>query len=151
MQPSNRLVANIFVLAVFSLVGCGEQLYPVKGKVMFEGKPMLGGGSITFMPQGTDKLREAGAEIKEDGTFELTTAKPGDGAIAGDYRVVIRQTTEKEGANVGDNGKAGSRAGLSLPKEDRIHTKYADPYNSPLTAKVEAKSPSEITFQLKRE
>lgn len=133
-----------------AVVGCGERLYPVKGMVTFEGKPLPGGGSISFVPKDGEKIRSAGGEIKEDGTFVLTTEKPGDGAMAGEYRVVIHQTTEKEGKNVGDNGKAGP-AGVSLPKDARINTKYSDHYNSPLTAKVEPKGLNEIDFPLKRD
>jgi hypothetical protein len=146
-----RVLRNfLFILLMGVAVGCGERLYPVNGKVTFEGKPLPGGGSISFVPKEGQKHRAAGGEIKEDGTFVLTTERPGDGAMAGDYRVVIHQTTEKEGANIGDTGKVGPK-GTSLPKEARIHDKYSDHYNSPLNAKVEAKSSNEINFTLKRE
>lgn len=139
------------VIAVVScaMTGCGERLYRVKGNVTFEGKPLSWGGSISFVPTGTVKIREAGSVINEDGTFELMTNKPGDGAMAGDYRVVIHQVTAKEPKNSGDNGKAAS--GLWLPHAERIPAKYSDSYNSPLSAKVEAKSVNEINFQLKRD
>lgn len=151
MQLSKGLVRLAMLgVALVCLVGCGERLYRVKGTVTFEGKALPGGGSISFVPQGTEKVREAGGVIKEDGTFELTTNHPGDGAMAGDYRVIIRQTAEIEPENVGDNGKAAPRKSLSLPANERIPAKYADPYNSPLKAKVEAKSPNEISFQLTR-
>ena len=141
------LVSGLMITAI----GCGPKVYPVKGKVTFEDKPMPWGGSIAFVPQGTEKLREAGGIIDEDGNFFLTTEKPGDGAMAGEYRVVIQQVTGKEGKNIGDDGKPGSRADLDLPKKDHIPAKYSDTYNSPLTAKVEAKNANEINIQLKRE
>jgi hypothetical protein len=143
-----RLLGMAVMLSV--TVGCGERLYSVKGSVTFEGKPLPGGGSISFVPKEGARGRAAGGEINEDGTFVLTTDKPGDGAMVGEYRVVIHQTTEKEGKNEGDNGKSGVR-GPSLPKEERIHSKFADHYNSPLTAKVEAISLNELNFPLKRE
>ena len=147
-----RLIRFLMVPALLALtVGCGPRLYPVKGKVTFEDKPLPWGGSISFVPQGTENLRAAGGTIKEDGTFELTTEKPGDGVMVGEYRVVIQQVTGKEPKNTGDDGKVVRGADLNLPKGERIHEKYADHYNSPLTAKVEAKSPNEINFHLKRE
>ena len=148
-----HIIVRILGLAVVfgALTGCGDKLYKVKGNVTFEGKPLPGGGSISFVPNAGEKLREAGGTINEDGTYELTTNTPNYGAMAGKYRVVIHQTTEREGKNVGDTGKSGSGGALSLPPKDRIPGKYADHNNPPLTAKVEAKNPNEINFQLKRD
>lgn len=138
-------------LALIATAGCGERVYKVQGKVTWEGKPLPGGGSISFVPLGNDRARPAGGTIGEDGMYELSTTNPGDGAVVGEFRVVISQVTEKEPKNLGDDGKPAPRTGLSLPLADRIPENYADHYNSPLTAKVEAKSPNEINFHLKRE
>ena len=55
--------------------GCGgPKLYPVRGVVTYEGKPMKGGGSIAFMPVGNQPGRAPGGEVREDGTFDLSTA-----------------------------------------------------------------------------
>lgn len=130
--------------------GCGSaKVYPVKGRITFEGKSMKGGGSISFMPAGNQPGKAGGGEIKEDGTYELTTHKPGDGSMTGEFRVVIHQSTEREP----DATKDGERAGRSVsvvPVVDRIPTIYADPTRSPLTAKVEAKE-NTIDLDLKRD
>ena len=145
----------MFVLALLlGLVpGCGSsgnvKTYPVKGKVTFAGKPMVGGGSIALMPLANQEGKTAGGEIKEDGTYELMTYAPGDGSMAGDFRVVINQTTVKEPTPTPDGSAAPNSTIFTVPKADQIPAIYGDIQNSPLTAKVEAKSQNELDFDLK--
>ena len=54
---------------------------------------MKGGGAISFVPTSNQPGKAAGGEIKDDGTYELMTHKPGDGSMAGDFRVTITQVT----------------------------------------------------------
>ncbi|MCI0701817.1 MAG: hypothetical protein L0241_12105 [Planctomycetia bacterium] len=142
---------SVALIAFCALVGCGgSTVYPVKGTITFEGKPMKGGGSISFVPTGKQVGKTAGGEIKEDGTYELMTNKPGDGSMTGEFRVVITQVTEQEPENTGDDGKGvPSKSPPSLPLADRIPAIYSDTYQSPLTAKVEAKA-NVLDFDLKR-
>lgn len=140
-------------IAVFVFAGCGSgssvTVYPVKGKVTFEDKPLPGGGSIAFIPQGSNATVDAGGEIMPDGTYELSTTNPGDGAMAGEFRVVVTQTVFKE-PDGGEDGKAvTSEATAIVAEADRIPAIYSDYEKSPLTAKVEAKS-NELNFNLKR-
>lgn len=70
------------------LAGCGDSgpaLYPVKGTVTFNGKP-LNTGSVMFVPQ--SKGPAAYGPIAEDGTYNLTTDDK-DGALPGKHRVMI--------------------------------------------------------------
>lgn len=142
---------GIALVALGAAVGCGggTKVYPVKGKVTFDGKPMKGGGSVAFMPTGGQSGKAAGGEIADDGTYELMTHKPGDGSMEGEFRVVILQTTEREPEASNDGEKVVRKKGSSLPEIDRIPTVYGDPYKSPLTAKVEARN-NEINFELTR-
>jgi hypothetical protein len=138
-------------VAIACAGGCGgsSKVYPVKGTVKFEGKPMKGGGSISFQPTGGQSGKTAGGEIKEDGTYEVMTHKPGDGSMIGDFRIIILQTTGREP----DPTKDGERPGkgvTTVVEADRIPLIYADPTKSPLTAKVEAKD-NVIDFDLKRD
>lgn len=142
------LVAFALFLLSFS-GGCGRiPVYPVRGKITFEGQPMKGGGSISFMPMNDQPGKAAGGEISSDGSYVLMTHRPGDGSMTGQFRVVIAQVTENEPERSPD-GSAPKKS-QSLPKEDRIPTIYADPQNSPLTATVEAKD-NELNFDLKRQ
>jgi hypothetical protein len=146
----HRLAGLAVLLALVASAGCGaNRTHPVRGVVKFEGKPMVGGGSITFVPLGKEEGKTAAGEIAADGSYTLTTHQPGDGCRAGEFRVIITQVTEREP----DMTRDGERPGKSISTvaaSDRIPDIYSDHYKSPLTAKVEAKSPNEIDFDLKR-
>ena len=151
MQLKTRWAARVWVsLLLVSLLGCGKSVYPVKGTVTYEGKPLPGGGAITFLPLTSQGEKIASGTIAEDGTYSLTTNRPGDGSRPGEFRVVITQTTEKEPTRTPDGTPAPARV-WSVPPEDRIPEIYAEHRNSPLHAKVEATKLNEINFDLKRE
>jgi hypothetical protein len=142
-------VAGVAAIAV-ACAGCGGSTKPpVKGTVKFEGKPMKGGGAISFMPTGGQAGKAAGGEIQADGTYELMTNKPGDGSMVGDFRVVIHQSTDREPDPTKDGERSGKAVSV-VSAADRIPLVYADPTKSPLTAKVEAKE-NTIDFDLKRD
>jgi len=136
-------------------IGCGPsddvQVYPVKGQITFNGKPMVGGGSIAFYPINGQAGKAPGGLIKEDGAYELTTYAEGDGSMPGDFRVVIVQVTVQEGAPTADGEKVRAAPISTVAEGDRIPAIYSDPYNSPLTAKVEAKDLNELNFTLERQ
>ena len=143
----------ILTVVAFTCCGCnsgGLAVYPVKGKVTFNGKPMAGGGSIAFVPQGGEAKVDSGGEIKADGTYELSTHKPGDGAMAGDFKVVITQTVFNEPERVADGEGLPKAAAAAVPQAEQIPAIYSDFEKSPLTAKVEAKSQNEFNFDLTR-
>ena len=132
--------------------GCDSgkvNVYPVRGKVLFEGKPMVGGGAISFIPTGPQAGKAAGGEIAEDGTYQLSTYMPGDGSMAGEFRVLITQTVFKE-PEATEDGTKPREAEAAVPPAQRIPTIYSDPNRSPLTAKVEEKEVNEIDFHLER-
>jgi hypothetical protein len=87
------------------LPGCGQSdrmpsvsTYPVKGKVLLaDGKPLTR-GRIVFHRQEDPPILASG-EIKTDGSFELSTLKPGDGAPAGKYGVQIDPTPANQSAS----------------------------------------------------
>jgi hypothetical protein len=148
-----RLLAT---LATVAALGCGgsddAQVYPVKGRVTFNGKPMAGGGSIAFAPINSQTGKAAGGEIRPDGTYELTTYSDSDGSMPGDFRVTIMQVTVQEPPTTSDDGGKPQPAPVATVAEaDRIPAIYSDPYNSPLTAKVEAKELNELNFELERQ
>jgi hypothetical protein len=82
----------LFVLALVvpcSASGCGKGLHPVRGKVVYEdGSPMTEGFVICEMKDGDTPVMARG-EIQSDGTFQLGTLKPRDGAHPGKYRVLV--------------------------------------------------------------
>jgi hypothetical protein len=151
MQRFLRSLAGVTVLAVAGIAGCSDRprTYKVQGTVMFENNPMIGGGSISFVPLGNATGKTAGGEIDAEGKYSLMTHKPGDGSMVGEFRVVIYQQTALEGENTREGEVKGGMKGV-VPVADRIPVIYADTYNSPLRAKVEARDVNEINFTLER-
>lgn len=94
------LAAALVGAVALALTGCGpkqpdfEALYPVTGKVQKGGLP-VSGGSLRFMAVPEKLEFVIVSEVKEDGTFALSTVRSTDsrgenkpGAPAGDYSVV---------------------------------------------------------------
>jgi hypothetical protein len=83
------LLASAGVL-VLGATGCGgPKPVPVKGSVTLDGQ-LVDNAQVLFTPVEGNKV--ASGVTKEDGTFELTTEKPGDGAVPGDYKVTVTYT-----------------------------------------------------------
>lgn len=124
-------------------------VYPVSGTVTFEGEPMRGSGSIAFIPTGDQPGKAPGGEIDDEGNYILNTYVPGDGAIAGEFRVVINQVTVDE-PEAAPDGAAVPVAQKALPEKYFIPAIYSDFKQSPLKATVERKK-NQIHFDLKRQ
>src|SRR5262245_4451842 len=87
--PMKHSVPVSFVLVGALLVGLsactgGPRTFPVKGTVMYNGKPVPK-GTVLFTPVTSGPT--ATGEINKNGTYQLTTYKPGDGACLGEDRV----------------------------------------------------------------
>jgi len=106
-------------------IGCGKDsgrisVYPVSGKVVVKGSP-ADGAQVIFNPA-SEELRKPGMPIPEattdaNGTFELRSYEPKDGAPAGEYNVTVLWADE-----------SGSK--------DRLGNRYLDPKKSGLKATV---------------
>ena len=83
------------LLLSVSLTGCGEggpTYVPVTGTVKYSDGTVPTGtiASINFQPASpTPDTKAASGSITPDGSFELTTIRPGDGARPGDYIVTV--------------------------------------------------------------
>jgi hypothetical protein len=88
MNLSTRVCVVLIGVLLVGLPACtgGPRTFPVKGTVMYKGKPVPK-GTIMFTPVNGGPT--ATGQINEDGTYRLTTYKAGDGACIGEYRVVI--------------------------------------------------------------
>lgn len=148
-----KRIATIGTLAALcSIMGCGDDrfaVYPVSGVVTYNGAPMMGGGSIAFVSMGDQKGKNAGGEIDELGNYTLYTNSPGDGSMAGEFRVVITQVVEEEPESTPD-GTTPPPPRPPVPLEKRIPAKYSDFQKSPLKAVVK-KEKNELNFDLKPE
>ena len=149
-----RVFVCFVLLLLIPMSGCGRSdgvaVYPVSGKITLNGQPMKGGGSISFIPTSNQKGKTPGGEIKEDGTYAMSTYGAADGSMAGDFRVVINQVTVHEPESVLDgSGQRTKKPTVLVEPKDQIPAIYGNLDKSPLTAKVEAK-PNVIDFDIKK-
>ncbi len=115
-----------FVLIVLLSGACNRstlKLHPVKGNVTYKDKPTEG-ASVVFQPVNGVSAEHpmAYADVKADGTFQLRTEPHGEGAVAGDYNVLVMWF--------------GSATGEALDAKTKLPAKFADPANPILKATV---------------
>jgi hypothetical protein len=80
------------LLLLWTFLGCSSgnpPTYKVKGKVAFPDDTPVTWGRVEC--QSEKGGHNAAGKIKADGTFELSTFRDGDGAIAGHHRVIVVQ------------------------------------------------------------
>jgi hypothetical protein len=86
----------ITLIGLLLLSGCGKgdrlETAKVKGIVTLNGK-VVERGVVSFSPQAG---RGGRGLIRPDGTYELTTYVPNDGAILGKHRVSVTATTPRK-------------------------------------------------------
>jgi hypothetical protein len=83
-----RLRVGVILLILLAVGGCGTPLYPVRGTVTFEdGTPVSSGGMVIFEKEEGNRIVMARGAIQANGSYQLSTYKPEDGAPAGKYRV----------------------------------------------------------------
>jgi hypothetical protein len=87
---ADRLFLRAAALIVLGgAVGCGNRLYPVHGTVTLEDGTPLARGMVMFESSGEGVPVMARGELKPDGSYQLSTYRPGDGVPPGKYRVQI--------------------------------------------------------------
>jgi hypothetical protein len=133
------------LIGLLAFAGCGDgkvARYPVSGAVHVDGQPAEG-AIVIFCPVSTvpeaDRLRPSG-RTDAAGRFNLTTLERGDGAPAGNYKVLVQWP-----AKLPDDGRRG-RGGAGGP--DWLQGKYFDLENATLTAIVEEGPTTLPAFEL---
>jgi hypothetical protein len=81
------LVISVAALALTACGSTGPGMAQVSGKVTYNGNPVTK-GTVSFQSTTPDG-RNATGMIDPDGSYRLQTENPGDGALVGDYIVVI--------------------------------------------------------------
>lgn len=142
----------LWLLAAAGLLasaGCGDgkiRCYPVTGTVLVDSQPAEGAMVIFCPVDGSEEfMRERPFGVTDaDGKFELRTFRPGDGAPAGNYKVMARWLSKAaQSSQAADQDRA---AGGS---PDRLRGRYFNPDTSGLGATVE-EAPTELPpFELK--
>ena len=109
------------------LVSCAKApnhppVYPVEGRVLYEGKPAPGAVVILHSPtEEPAKASRPHARADANGDFQLTTYRTGDGVPAGTYVVTL------EWKQAGDHPEQGA---------ELLPSAYTDPNTSKLRATV---------------
>ena len=136
--------AGFLILVLGVLDGCSDddlgERYRVSGHVVRQGQPVTK-GTVNFMPVDPKAGRTATGAIQSDGSYSLTTKDEQDGALPGDYRVVVSLV------DVDDSKLEKTPGGMPIlnqPKKVKVKNlvspKYSDPSQTVLKFKVEAHS-----------
>lgn len=87
-----RCAVCILLVAAAALAGCGSPTVPVTGTITYKSQPVAD-ANIVFTPTsggaGATTGKIATGRTDALGKFALTTEKPGDGALPGEYTVSI--------------------------------------------------------------
>jgi hypothetical protein len=146
LTASALSVAVIVILSGCSADNSGlDKRYSVSGRVTYKGEPVQK-GTIVFEP--TNPAPPAGRHASstiEDGKYALTTSGEGaDGALAGDYNVLVLSSTV-DMRPLAEGGKLvhqGDAAFQKIVKEGKslVPQKYSKSETSGLKYKVEPRS-----------
>ncbi len=139
--PSIRLSLALFALATLCCaIGCskGPPVYRVKGTVKYQGKPLTTG--VVAFHHTDQKSPLVKGDIGSDGTFQLTTKRPNDGAAPGEYHVTVTSMTPGKGVE-------GTDPDYQPPKA-LIPLKYMRLDESPLKATVAPRDDNDIQLSL---
>lgn len=165
MMPRPGSVLGVLcVFAILGGVGCGggAKTAKVEGILTLDGKPVPG-ATVIFMPVAQGG-RSASGRVDEDGKFRLTTFSTDDGALPGEYKVVIRysegskETTGTDPSKFSDKDKADffkkmSPKGRSeqdkLKKSSPIPDIYGDTAKTPLKEVVPPAGPVNLQLSSK--
>jgi hypothetical protein len=91
-RPRPLLVVTALLLV--GSAGCGTKYYPVRGKVTYADGTPVTEGLVVFESKDSEMPITARGEIQADGSYQLGTSQPGNGAPAGTYRVLVVPKTD---------------------------------------------------------
>ena len=134
------LLAGLTLFSLLALfAGCTQtpSVVPVSGKVLYNWEP-LPFGIVMFQPE---QGQAAQGEIQPDGTFQLSTYGPNDGAVPGHHKVSVRCFSNKKSGT--DGGDSGAPCRLLIPQQ---YTRFG---MSGLSADVKPGSTEPIVLELK--
>lgn len=160
------------VVAAIAVTGCGggtdhPDTVAVTGKIIYNGAP-LPKATVTFSPEEEGGF-PAFAITNAQGEFELTSFDAGDGAVPGNYKVMVSKMTEvkqgdegstsedpgaaylameRQGFNVHSNNPGGDNSYKPPEPEDVIPTRYKDKSKTPLKAEVKEGADNDFEYDV---
>jgi len=93
MRGCRAVWPALVALLLLCVAGCGRY-YPVHGTVTYADGTPVTEGLVVFERQEGGTAITARGEIQPDGSYRLSTAKPGDGVPPGKYRVLVAPKTD---------------------------------------------------------
>ncbi len=93
---SHRMTVAAALVLLVGSAGCGRRMSPVHGTVTLEDGQPLTRGMVIFEGEQDGVPVMARGEIRPDGSYQLSTEKPGDGVPPGKYRVHINPMDRSE-------------------------------------------------------
>jgi len=81
-------------LLLLLVAGCGTKQYPVQGKVTLEDGTPVKNAIVVFESASAEKAVSARGDTSDDGSYRLSSTRPGDGLVPGKYRVLVTQRIE---------------------------------------------------------
>jgi hypothetical protein len=135
-------------VAMLGVCGCGDKgPVPVRGVVALDDRP-LAGATVTFVPA-SPGAREAHAFSSADGSFKMSTYEPHDGAVPGEYKVLVTYVEPIPGLPPGATQEEAQQA-LTKWALTRKHPPLVVPetYANPETTKLRQKVPPEGPVRL---
>ena len=126
---------------VMLIAGCGSKnaldTIPIRGEVIYNGKPLTE-GTVVYLPAPGSKSRQATGPLESDGSFSLTTQSADDGAMKGEYQIIVLaykpkppEPKSKEELEALINKEGESQRGFIIPE------KYTNPETSGLSDTVD--------------
>jgi len=145
------LSCSLLFAVLLLALGCAKQglegTIPIRGTVTYRGSPLTT-GEVRYIPE-SDDGRIARGKLREDGSFQLTTLSNGDGALPGEYKVLVvvypeqfETVDEKIAAR---EGKSPKRSAEKPP----IPEKYYDVEATDLADTVSSGHSGIVAFELK--
>jgi hypothetical protein len=126
-------------------VGCSRsdraETSRVRGVVTLDGALYTRGGAVLFQPAGSAKM--ATGRIASDGSFELSTYSPGDGAAVGRHQVIVKPPVAASDEQA--EGKALQQQSAPFP------AKYSAAATSGLVCDVKPGQVNEYPIEMKSE
>jgi hypothetical protein len=93
--PKINAAIMLAALIILPGIGCSKAdshvaVYPVKGTIQYQGKP-INGAFVTLEPKtAVEGVPGPRATVQQDGTFALSTFNGGDGAPEGEYTLTVQ-------------------------------------------------------------
>lgn len=146
LRRLKRACVAVFVALLPVFAGCDSgrvPTYSAQGTVRFAGGEPVRFGMVEFDVEGPG-LSSRG-RLDEAGRFELGTFSPGDGAPAGEYRVIVVQTFDEPTAD-----KQHRAAHQTHTGEVRVSPRFAEYRSTPLRATVQPQDGNRFEFEVTR-